>query len=109
VNVKTKEQSKQWINTHSPEKQKMFKQTFPRKLMAVVFWQKLMAVVFWDRKGVLMVEFTQQGTTITIRSVLQKTEKLRRAIQNKMCGMPTSRVVLLHDNACLHKSPDACT
>jgi hypothetical protein len=25
--------------------------------------RKLMATVFWDRKGVLMVEFMQQGTT----------------------------------------------
>jgi hypothetical protein len=24
-----------------------------------------MTIVFWDRKGVLMVEFTQQGTIIT--------------------------------------------
>jgi hypothetical protein len=56
-----------------------------------------------------MVEFMQKGTTITIQSVLQKTEKLRRAIQNKMYGMLTSSVVLLHDNACLHKSIAACT
>jgi hypothetical protein len=26
--------------------------------------RKLMATVFWDRKGVLMVEFMQQGTTV---------------------------------------------
>jgi hypothetical protein len=26
--------------------------------------RKLMATVFWDRKGVLMVEMMQQGTTI---------------------------------------------
>jgi hypothetical protein len=56
VNVETKEQSKQWIHTHSPNKMKKFKQTSARKLMAAVFW---------DRKGVLMVELKQQGTTIT--------------------------------------------
>jgi hypothetical protein len=27
--------------------------------------RKLMATVFWERKGLLMVEFMQQGTTIT--------------------------------------------
>jgi hypothetical protein len=27
--------------------------------------RKLMATVFWDRKRVLMVDFMQQGTTIT--------------------------------------------
>jgi hypothetical protein len=52
--VETKEQSKQWMHTHSPNKPKKFKQTS----------RKLMASVFWDRKGVLMVEFTHQGTTV---------------------------------------------
>jgi hypothetical protein len=56
VNVETKEQSKQWINNHSPNKTEKFKEMSARKLMATVFW---------DRKGVLMVEFMQQGTTIT--------------------------------------------
>jgi hypothetical protein len=56
VNVETKEQSKQWMHTHSPNKLKKFKQTSARKLLATVFW---------DRKGVLMVEFLQQGTAIT--------------------------------------------
>jgi hypothetical protein len=42
-NVETKEQSKQW-------------QTSARKLMAAVFR---------DRKGVLMVEFMQQGSTMS--------------------------------------------
>jgi hypothetical protein len=29
-------------------------------------------------------------------------KKLHRAIHNKKCGMPTSGIVLLHDNVCLH-------
>jgi hypothetical protein len=38
VNVETKEQPKQWMHTHSPNKTKMFKQSLPaRKLMATVF------------------------------------------------------------------------
>jgi hypothetical protein len=48
MNVETKEQSKHWMRTHSPNKPKKFKQTSARKLMAGVFW---------GRKGVLMVEF----------------------------------------------------
>jgi hypothetical protein len=56
VNVETKEQSKQWIHTHSPNKPKKFQETSARKLMAAVFW---------DKKGELMVEFMQQGATIT--------------------------------------------
>jgi hypothetical protein len=42
--------------THSPNKPKKFKQALSAR--------KLMATDFWDRKGVLMVEFMQQGTTI---------------------------------------------
>jgi hypothetical protein len=49
VNAETKEQSEQWMHTHSLNNPKKFKQTSARKLMASVFW---------DRKGVLMVEFT---------------------------------------------------
>jgi hypothetical protein len=54
VNVKTKEQSKQWMHTHSPNKLKKFKQTSARKLMATVFWHK---------KGGLIVEYIEHGTT----------------------------------------------
>jgi hypothetical protein len=93
VNVETKEQSKQWMHTHSPDKPKQFKQTSPRKLMASVLW---------DRKGVLMVEFMQQRTTATSEVNCEALKKLRRAIQNKRCGMLTHGVVLLHDNARKH-------
>jgi hypothetical protein len=37
VNVETKEQSKQWMHTHSPNRPKNFKETSARKLMATVF------------------------------------------------------------------------
>jgi hypothetical protein len=40
----------------SPNKLKKFKQMLSDR--------KLIATVFWDMKGVLMVEFMQQGTTI---------------------------------------------
>jgi hypothetical protein len=52
----------------------------------------------------------QQGTTITSEMYCKTLKKkdLRKAIRNKRCGMLKSGVllVLLHDNACLHK--DAC-
>jgi hypothetical protein len=46
-------QSNGYTFTKQAEK---FKQTSARNLMATIFW---------DRKGVLIVEFMQQGTTIT--------------------------------------------
>jgi hypothetical protein len=39
-----------------------------------------MATVFWDRKGVLMVEFMQQGTTVT-SEVYCKTLKKKNCVQ----------------------------
>jgi hypothetical protein len=57
LNVETKEQSKQSMHTHSPNNPKKFKQTLSVR--------KLMTFVFWDREGVLMVDFMQQGTTVT--------------------------------------------
>jgi histone-lysine N-methyltransferase SETMAR len=94
VNIETKEKSKQWMHTHSSNKLKTFNPMLSAK--------KLMAAVFWDRKGVMMGEFMQQGTTITSEVYCETLEKLHRAIQNKRHGILTSGVVLLHDNAHLH-------
>jgi histone-lysine N-methyltransferase SETMAR len=69
--------------------------------------RKLMATVFYARKGVLMVEFMQQGATITSQVYCEILKKVRRAIQNKRRGMLTSGVVLVHDNARPHTA--ACT
>jgi histone-lysine N-methyltransferase SETMAR len=62
-----------------------------------------MTTVFRGRKGVLMVEFVQQGTTITLE-VHCETQKKKpvRVIHNKRCGMLTYSAVLLHDNARPH-------
>jgi hypothetical protein len=61
-----------------------------------------METVFWDRKKVLMVEFMQQGTTITSEVYCETLKKLHRAIQNKRRGIMTSGIVLLHDNVHLY-------
>jgi hypothetical protein len=63
----------------------------------------MMAIAFWDRKGVLMVEFMQQGTTIKseVHCETHK-KKLRDATPKKRCGILASGVVLLHDNARPH-------
>jgi hypothetical protein len=94
VNVETKEQSKQWMHTHSPNKPKKFKQMLPAR--------NLMTTVFWDRKGILTVKFMQQRITITLQVYHKTLKKLRRAIQNKKHGMLTSSIVLLHENEHLH-------
>jgi hypothetical protein len=77
VNVETKEQYKLWIHTYSPNNKKSLNE-------GCLPGGKLMAIVFWDRKGVLMVESMQQGTTIT-SEVYYKTLKnnLRMAIRTR--------------------------
>ena len=94
VNAETKEQSKQWMHTQSPNKPKKWKQTFSKR--------KMMVTVFWDRKGILLTEFMTPGTTITSEVYYETLKKLRRSIQNKRCGMLTSGVIILHDNARPH-------
>jgi hypothetical protein len=86
------------MHTHSPNKPKKFKQMSARKLMAAIFW---------NRKGVLMVEFVQEGTTIASEVYCKTLKKLHWAIQGRRHGMLTYGIVLLHDNARLHTA--ACT
>jgi hypothetical protein len=40
MNVKAKEQSKQWLYTHPPKKPKEYKQIPSRKLIAIAFWDR---------------------------------------------------------------------
>jgi hypothetical protein len=101
VNVVTKEQSKQWMHTHSSNKPKKFKQALSAR--------KLMATVSCDRTGVLMVGFMQQGTTTLSQVYCQmlKESCVGLDILNKRRIMLTSGVVLIHDN--VHPRTVACT
>jgi transposase len=56
-----------------------------------------MAAVFCDRKGVLIVEFMQQGTTVMSQVYCKTLQVLRRVM-----GMLTYGVVLLHGNVHPH-------
>jgi histone-lysine N-methyltransferase SETMAR len=87
VNVENKEQSKQWMHTHSQNKPKKFKQTLSAR--------NLIATVFWDRKGVLTV---QHGSNMASEVYCETLKELHRAIHNKRSGMLTYGVVLLHDS-----------
>jgi hypothetical protein len=53
-----------------------------------------MATVLRNRKGVLLVDFMHQGTTITKEVYCETLCRLRRAIQNKRRGMLSSDVNL---------------
>jgi hypothetical protein len=88
--MNTKEQSKQWVHTHSPNNLNKFKKSLPAR--------KLMTTVLWERKGVLMVKFVYQGTTITSQVYCQTLKIFHSVIQDRRRGMLTYGVVLLYDN-----------
>jgi len=60
-----------------------------------------MCTVFWVRKGVLLVDFLPQGSTINTGVYCDTLKKLRRASQNRRRGMFSRGVVMIHD-ACPH-------
>jgi hypothetical protein len=66
MSAETKEQPKQWMHTHSPNK--------PNKLKQILSARKLMASVFLDEKGILVVEFTQKETKVTSKVCCETTK-----------------------------------
>ena len=63
-----------------------------------------MATVFWDEKGLLLLEFMPQKTTITGQTYANTITTLREAIKKKWRGKLSADVLLLHDNAPVHMS-----
>jgi histone-lysine N-methyltransferase SETMAR len=61
-----------------------------------------MDTVFWERKGLLLVEFLPQGSTIKAGVYCDTLKKLHRTIQNKRRGICSQGVVMLHDNGRPH-------
>ena len=92
----SKQQSMEWRHTSSPMKTK-FKQTTSTR--------KIMCTMFWDRKGVLLVDFLPQGSTINAGVYCDTVKKLCRAVQNKRCSMLSRGVVMIHNVARPHTLP----
>jgi len=65
---------------------------------STVGW-KIMATNFWDCKGVLLVDYIPQKTTMTGPYYGEVLTNLRQAVKEKWRGMLTWGPLLLHDNA----------
>ena len=76
----------------------------PRKFRTQSSAGKVMAAVFWDSKGLLLIDYLPRRSTITGAYYSELMVKLREAIKTKRRGMLTRGVLLLHDNAPVHKS-----
>jgi hypothetical protein len=88
-------ESTQWKHKTSPN---------PKKFRVEKYAGKGMATVFWDEKGLLLLEFMPQKTTITGQTYTNIITALREAIKEKRQGKLSAGVLLLHDNAPVHMS-----
>jgi len=70
---------------------------------STVSW-KVMATNFWDCKGVLLVDYIPQKTTMTGLYYGEVLTNLHHAVKKKQRGMLTRGPLLLHDNALVYMS-----
>jgi histone-lysine N-methyltransferase SETMAR len=91
----TKQESMQWKHTDSPA---------PKKFRTQPSAQKLMATIFWDCEGILLIDYLPPKTTITGLYYGNLIRKLRDVIKEKRRGKVSAGILLLHDNAPVHKA-----
>ena len=91
----TQAEAKEWRHPGSPR---------PCRQRAKSSAGKIMLTVFWDVQGVLLVDFLAHKQTITGAYYASLLKKLRRAVKEKRRGKLRRGVLLLHDNAPVHKS-----
>ena len=94
----TKKKSMQWKRPGSPP---------PKKFRIQPSAGKVMAMVFWDSKGIILIDYKPTGTSVTGEYYANVIKQLRVAIKEKRRGKLAADVLLLHDNAPVHKSRDA--
>ena len=93
----TKKESMQWKRPGSPP---------PKKFCTQPSASKVMAMVFWDSKGIILihVDYKPTGTSITGEYYANVIKQLMVPIKEKRRGKLAAGVLLLHDNAPVHKS-----
>ena len=64
---------------------------------------KIMMIIFWDKDGVLLTEYVPHGTTINGPSDVSIIERLGSVIVEKWRGKVRRGMLLLHENAPIHK------
>ena len=101
---------KAWVYHRDPESKMASMQwkhktsTTPKMFRVEKSAGKVMATVFWDEKGLLLLEFMPQKTTITGQNYANTITALREAIKEKRQGKLSAGVLLLHDNTPVHMS-----
>lgn len=62
------------------------------------------ATLFWDAKGILLTGYLENSRPVKGEYYANVLRKLRRAIVEQRRGLVTRGVLLLHDNAPVHRS-----
>ena len=93
----TKKESMHWKHPRSPP---------PKKFRTQPSASKVMAMVFRDSKRIILINYKPAGTSITGEYMYYANviKQLRVAMKEKRRGKLAAGVLLLHDNAPVHKS-----
>jgi len=91
----TKQESMQWKHKGSPP---------PKKFRTQPSAGKVMATIFWDGDGIILIDYLESQKTITGEYYAHVLANLREALLEKRRGKLRNGVLLLHDNAPVHKS-----
>jgi histone-lysine N-methyltransferase SETMAR len=91
----SKQESMQWKHKGSPS---------PKKFKVQHSAGKVMATVFWDSEGILLIDYLPRKTTMNGNYYAEVLGKLEKAIKEKRKGKFKNGILLLHDNAPVHKA-----
>lgn len=99
-----------WVHHYDPESKQESMQwhvkgsSHPKKFKVTPSAGKIMATIFWDSQGILLIDYMNKGNTVTGEYYANLMHRLRDAIKVMRRGKLTQGVLLLHDNAPVHKS-----
>ena len=83
----------EWHHTTSPTR---------KKFKSSPSVGKVMASVFWDEKGVILLDFWEQGNTVNADRYIETLKKLRGHLRRLYPFKDQRTALLLHDNATPH-------
>ncbi|KFD64881.1 hypothetical protein M514_22909, partial [Trichuris suis] len=86
----SEQQSRQWKHVNSPR---------PKRARLEPRLGKILATIFWDAEGILLIDYMEDGGTITGKYYANLLLQLREEIKEKRRRKLSRKVLLQHDNA----------
>ncbi|KFD50419.1 hypothetical protein M513_08646, partial [Trichuris suis] len=91
----TEQQSSQWKHVNSPR---------PKRARLEPRLGKILATIFWDAEGIILIDYMEDGGTITGKYYANLLLQLREEIKEKRRGKLSRKVLLLQDNSPAHRA-----